>query len=226
MTDASLHTPAPAQILDRTAPDRALGGGPVPAFKRPLDVTLTTMLLVLGLPLMLCIAALVKLSSPGPILFRQTRIGLDDVPFQMLKFRSMYADAESRLEALQGQSDRDGVCFKIASDPRVTPLGRILRRLSLDELPQLLNVLKGDMSLVGPRPGLPSEVAQYTPRARQRLNALPGITGAWQVGGRADVSFDQMVEMDIDYIAQCSLRRDLHILLRTFRAVLDGKGAY
>lgn len=226
MTDISLHDTAPRLALV-SAPRRAIAAtAHVPAFKRPFDIVVTSAVLLFSVPVMLVIAVLVKLSSRGPVFFRQTRVGLNGQTFSMLKFRSMYADAEARLAEVQALSERDGVCFKIVNDPRVTPVGRILRRLSLDELPQLLNVLKGDMSLVGPRPGLPSEVAQYAPRDRQRLNALPGITGAWQVGGRADVSFDEMVEMDIDYIAQCSLRRDLHILLRTFRAVLDGKGAY
>lgn len=218
MTDVSLYQTALHQTRD--APRD------VPAFKRPFDVVLTALILLASLPLMLGIAALVKLTSRGPILFRQTRVGLNGETFSMLKFRSMYADAESRLAELQALSERDGVCFKIANDPRVTPLGRILRRFSLDELPQLLNVLIGDMSLVGPRPGLPSEVAEYGPRDLKRLAALPGITGAWQVGGRADISFAQMIEMDIDYIAHCSLRRDMSILLRTARAVLDGRGAY
>ena len=218
MTDVSLHQTAPHQT-------RAASRD-VPAFKRPFDIALTALILLASLPLMLCIAALVKLSSPGPVLFRQTRVGLNGATFSMLKFRSMYTGAESRLADLHARSERDGVCFKIANDPRVTPLGRILRRFSLDELPQLLNVLLGDMSLVGPRPGLPSEVAEYAPRDLKRLAALPGITGAWQVGGRADISFAQMIEMDLDYIAHCSLRRDMSILLRTARAVLDGRGAY
>ena len=198
----------------------------VPAFKRPFDIALTLAILLLAAPLMLAIALLVRLSGPGPVFFRQTRVGLGGAPFRMLKFRSMHADAEARLAELRALSERDGPCFKIANDPRVTPVGRVLRRFSLDELPQLLNVLKGDMSLVGPRPGLPSEVAQYGLRDRGRLDALPGITGAWQVGGRADIPFAQMVEMDLDYIATCSAAGDLRILLRTFRAVLDGRGAY
>lgn len=224
MTDVSLHQTAPRLTL--AAPALRRKKRSVPTFKRPFDVAVTSLMVLFSLPVMLCIAALVKLSSPGPVLFRQTRVGLGGQTFSMLKFRSMYADAEARLGELQALSERDGVCFKIANDPRVTPVGRILRRLSLDELPQLLNVLKGDMSLVGPRPGLPSEVAEYSAHDRKRLNALPGISGAWQVGGRADVSFEEMIEMDLDYIATCSLFRDLSILLRTFRAVIDGRGAY
>lgn len=209
-----------------TAPSRHWQDGTVPAFKRPLDMVLSLAILLALAPLMLIIAVCVRLSGPGPVLFRQTRIGLGGQPFTMLKFRSMHADAERRLSEVIGQSERAGVCFKLARDPRVTPVGRILRRLSLDELPQLLNVLRGDMSLVGPRPGLPAEIAAYDAHARKRLGGLPGITGAWQVSGRADLSFEDMVVLDLDYLQGCSLWRDLRILAATFRAVLDGRGAY
>jgi lipopolysaccharide/colanic/teichoic acid biosynthesis glycosyltransferase len=138
----------------------------------------------------------------------------------------MYLDAESRLEALRGQSDRDGVCFKLRNDPRVTAVGRILRRTSLDELPQLINVLRGEMSLVGPRPALPCEVAAYSAKARTRLAGLPGLTGLWQIKGRADVPFDAMIDLDIEYLRTCSFSNDLRILAATISAVTSGRGAY
>jgi lipopolysaccharide/colanic/teichoic acid biosynthesis glycosyltransferase len=182
---------------------------------------------VLGaLPLFLLIAAAVRVSSPGPVFFVQTRIGLGGEPFRMMKFRSMYADAERRRAEVAALSDREGICLKLRNDPRITPVGRLLRRWSLDELPQLLNVLAGDMSLVGPRPALPEEVALYPPDAHRRHAVPPGITGLWQVSGRADIGFSDMIALDLDYARRASLRLDLHILLRTFRAVTDGRGAY
>lgn len=138
----------------------------------------------------------------------------------------MYRDAETRRAALLADSDRNGICFKSKNDPRITPVGRWLRRLSLDELPQIFNVLKGDMSLVGPRPALPPEVAAYPVRAMQRLSVLPGIIGLWQVSGRAEIGFDQMVELDIDYARNGGLVTDLSILRRIFGAVFSGSGAY
>jgi len=175
---------------------------------------------------MLLVALLVLLTSRGPAFFVQTRVGRGGQRFGMIKFRSMYADAEARLATVQGQSDRPGLCFKRRDDPRITPLGRFLRRSSLDELPQLLNVLWGDMSLVGPRPALPAEVARYLAPARARLQGLPGITGLWQVSGRADLGFDEMVALDIAYLRAPSLCADLKILARTLTAVARGHGAY
>lgn len=195
-------------------------------WKRPFDLTLGLVILALLVPVFAVIAALVKLSSAGPVMFVQTRIGKDGTPFAIYKFRSMYMDAEARRAALLATSDREGICFKSKNDPRITPVGRWLRRLSLDELPQILNVLKGDMSLVGPRPALPSEVAAYPARAMQRLSVLPGITGLWQVSGRAEIGFDEMVELDIRYARNGSVWVDLIILLRTFEAVFSGRGAY
>ncbi|NKX43575.1 sugar transferase [Roseicyclus persicicus] len=202
------------------------GRAAIPAGKRMLDIAVSALMLLILSPLMLVTALAVKLTSPGPVFFVQTRVGLNGQTFGMIKFRSMYRDAEARRAALLAQSDRGGVCFKQKNDPRVTSVGRIIRRYSIDELPQLINVLKGDMSLVGPRPALPSEVAAYPAHALGRLAALPGITGVWQVSGRADVSFDQMVEMDIAYARSVSLRRDLAVLLLTIPAVLSGRGAY
>ncbi len=197
-----------------------------PVWKRPLDVCLTLFGLSAIWPVLLVVAMAVRLSSPGPVFFVQTRIGRDGKPFGMIKFRSMYADAEARRADLLAQSDREGVCFKSRNDPRITPVGRILRRLSLDELPQIFNVLRGDMSLVGPRPALPEEVRAYPTRAVGRLAVLPGITGLWQVSGRAEIGFDEMVEMDLAYAADGRLTTDLALLFRTFRAVLTGRGAY
>ncbi|WP_354001975.1 sugar transferase [Stagnihabitans tardus] len=199
---------------------------PVPAWKRPLDTALVLLGLTATWPLFLAIAIAVRLSGPGPVFFVQTRIGRGGRPFGMIKFRSMHADAEARRAALLAASDREGLCFKSRHDPRITPVGRILRRLSLDELPQLFNVLRGEMSLVGPRPALPEEVAAYPQTALERLTVLPGITGLWQVSGRAEVGFDEMVRMDLTYARDNRLTRDLAILARTFRAVVSGRGAY
>jgi len=194
--------------------------------KRAMDLGLVLMGAVVVLPVFVGIAAAIKLSSEGPVFFVQRRVGRNGKSFGMIKFRSMFIDAEAQRAALVVQSDRQGICFKIKNDPRVTPIGRILRRLSLDELPQLLNVLRGEMSLVGPRPALPDEVAAYPSYARERLDVLPGLTGSWQVSGRADLSFAQMVDLDIAYARRGSLMADLRILYRTIGAVLSGRGAY
>lgn len=194
--------------------------------KRALDLSLTSIGLVVISPLLVSTVAAIKLTSPGPVFFRQERIGKDGKPFRMLKFRSMYVDAEARRASLLSTSDREGVCFKRKDDPRITRAGRFLRRFSIDELPQLINVLKGDMSLVGPRPALPEEVARYSPYARKRLQAMPGLTGLWQVAGRADTGFERMVEMDIAYARSKTLALDLMLLALTFRAVFSGRGAY
>ncbi|SDJ78946.1 exopolysaccharide biosynthesis polyprenyl glycosylphosphotransferase [Aliiruegeria lutimaris] len=200
--------------------------GEVPLFKRPFDILAATAILLAIAPLLALIALSIKLGSRGPVFFRQERVGRNGSPFTMWKFRSMYVDAEARLAALQGASERDGVCFKMRDDPRVTAVGRLLRRSSLDELPQLFNVLLGDMSLVGPRPALPREVAQYSANDRNRLAALPGITGLWQVSGRADISFEEMIRLDLAYIRDCSLLTDLRLLLATVSAVVTARGAY
>jgi lipopolysaccharide/colanic/teichoic acid biosynthesis glycosyltransferase len=160
------------------------------------------------------------------VLFRQQRIGKDGKPFTMLKFRSMVVDAESQRAQLASLSDRDGLMFKMRDDPRVTKVGSWLRRYSLDELPQLMNVVAGSMSLVGPRPPLPEEVAQYGDDVRRRLLVLPGVTGLWQVSGRADLSWEESVRLDLRYVDNWSLASDLLILWKTGRAVLGGGGAY
>jgi exopolysaccharide biosynthesis WecB/TagA/CpsF family protein len=194
--------------------------------RRFLDVTVSAGALLALSPLIGLTALAIKLDSGGRVLFRQTRVGRDGKTFTMFKFRSMTTDAETRRAALLTTSDRDGVCFKSRNDPRVTRVGRIIRRFSIDELPQLLNVLRGEMAIVGPRPALPSEVAAYPKRAMGRLAVKPGITGVWQVSGRANIGFDQMVEMDIAYAASRNPLLDLVLIFKTFGAVVSGRGAY
>ncbi len=198
----------------------------VEAGKRAMDVMISgTALAVLGLP-MLAVGAAIRLDSKGASLFRQARIGRNGKPFPMLKFRSMHTDAEAGRAALVNTSDREGICFKARNDPRVTRVGRILRRTSLDELPQLVNVFKGEMSIVGPRPALPEEVAAYPEHALARLQKRPGITGVWQVSGRANIGFDKMIDMDLAYVRSRSLLLDVLLIALTFRAVFTGRGAY
>lgn len=194
--------------------------------KRLLDVTASGVLLMLSSPVLLVIAILVRLQSPGPALFRQERIGMGGRPFQMLKFRSMVVDAEDQLSGLAKQNEGSGVLFKIKDDPRVTRLGGVLRRYSLDELPQLLNIFSGSMSLVGPRPPLPREVEAYERDVRRRLLVKPGLTGLWQVSGRSDLSWQDSVRLDLYYVENWSLAGDLIIVLRTVRAVFRSTGAY
>lgn len=195
------------------------------ALKRALDLLVSSVLLVVLAPLYLAIALGIKLGSRGPVLFSQERVGQNQRRFDMYKFRSMVADAEALRGELESQNEADGPVFKIREDPRITRIGRFLRRSSLDELPQLLNVFVGHMSLVGPRPPLASEVAQYSWNQRRRLSVKPGMTGLWQVSGRSDVSFEQWVEMDLAYIDSWSLVQDFLILLQTFRVMVQGKGA-
>lgn len=196
------------------------------ALKRGLDLLISGAALLALAPLLVLAALAIRAESRGPVLFRQTRIGADSKPFTMFKFRSMYPDAEARRAALLAQSDRDGICFKARNDPRITRVGRLLRRLSLDELPQILNVLRGEMSIVGPRPALPDEVASYSDRAMGRLAVKPGLTGIWQVSGRADIGFERMIDMDLAYARSRTLMLDLMLIALTFRAVLSGRGAY
>ncbi|WP_435231066.1 sugar transferase [Pseudopelagicola sp. nBUS_20] len=194
--------------------------------KRVLDLMICAILFVAVLPIFVGIAMAVALTSKGSIFFVQKRVGLGGNVFSMYKFRSMYSDAETRRAELEQISDREGVCIKIKRDPRITPIGRFLRRWSMDELPQLINVVLGNMSLVGPRPALTCEVEKYPEYAHERHAVLPGITGLWQVSGRADVGFDEMISMDVDYVRCASLAMDVSILLRTLGAVLSGRGAY
>jgi len=194
--------------------------------KAILDRALAIAFLVAAAPVVGVAALAVRMSSPGPAFFRQRRVGVDGRPFTMLKLRSMYSDAEARRETLLAHSDRDGLMFKMHDDPRITPVGRILRRFSIDELPQLWNVARGDMSLVGPRPPLPEEVDGYQDQVFRRLHVRPGLTGLWQVSGRADLSWDESVRLDLRYVDNWSVAMDLHILWKTGRAVLGSSGAY
>ncbi len=196
------------------------------AIKRATDLILTLLLLVLLLPLMGIIALAIKLTSPGPMLFGQCRVGRGGRLFTAYKFRTMRVGAERELERLKHLNEASGPLFKIRNDPRVTPIGKFLRRTSCDELPQLWNVLRGEMSLVGPRPAIPSEVAQYEDWHRKRLEVSPGATGLWQVSGRSELTFDEMVMLDIYYIENWSPWLDLWILLRTIPTVLTARGAY
>ena len=196
------------------------------ALIRLTDIVLSGAALLLLLPLVLAIALIIKLDSPGPVLFYQRRVGKDGREFAFYKFRSMVPDAPGQLQILAALNERAGAAFKMRQDPRVTRVGRFLRRYSLDELPQFLNVLRGDMSLVGPRPALPSEVALYTPHQCLRLGVLPGLTGLWQVSGRADLSFERAVELDLYYIQHRSFWLNLRLLVLTVPAVLGGRGAY
>jgi exopolysaccharide biosynthesis polyprenyl glycosylphosphotransferase len=194
--------------------------------KRALDICVASVAIAATAPIMAAAAAAIKLDSPGPVLFRQTRVGKDGEHFPCYKFRSMYIDAEQRKLELMAKNEADGPVFKMKDDPRITRVGRVIRKLSIDELPQLFNVLKGEMSLVGPRPALPSEVARYTYDQIGRLHAIPGITGLQQVSGRSDVDFKRWVELDLQYISEQSIWKDLEILIKTIPAVLFSKGAY
>ncbi len=202
-------------------------GGVRHAVKGVLDRTLAGVALLILSPLLITITALVRCTSRGPALFLQERVGRDGRTFRMVKFRSMRTSAEDDLVELREQNEAaDGLLFKIREDPRVTPVGRWLRRFSLDELPQLLNVLTGSMSLVGPRPPLPSEVARYQGDVRRRLLVKPGLTGLWQVSGRSDLSWEDAVRLDLHYVENWSLGLDLMLLVKTARAVVKATGAY
>jgi exopolysaccharide biosynthesis polyprenyl glycosylphosphotransferase len=195
--------------------------------KRLFDIAASAVLLVLLLPVFGLVALAIRLESPGPILFRQTRVGRWGRLFTMWKFRSMYVDAEARKAALMAQNEMaGGVLFKMKNDPRVTKVGRFIRKTSIDELPQLWNVLRGEMSLVGPRPPVPAEVDEYSLSDRRRLEVIPGITCIWQISGRSEIPFEQQVELDVQYIESQSFWTDLKILLKTVPALLLGTGAY
>jgi exopolysaccharide biosynthesis polyprenyl glycosylphosphotransferase len=194
--------------------------------KAALDRSLGTLLLLVALPVIIASAIAVRVTSPGAPFFRQRRVGVDGQEFTLWKLRSMYLDAEERRAALLASSDRDGLMFKMHSDPRITRVGALLRRYSIDELPQLWNVVRGDMSLVGPRPPLPQEVDEYQDTVYRRLRVRPGLTGLWQVSGRADLSWDESIRLDLRYVDNWSVTMDLLILWKTGRAVLGGSGAY
>lgn len=194
--------------------------------KRLLDILLSIIGLILTSPILLWVALKIYLEEPGaPILFSQERVGKNKRTFTMYKFRSMCTDAEEKLENLLDKNEIEGAMFKIKDDPRITKIGKFIRKTSLDELPQLWNVLKGEMSLVGPRPPLPREVRQYSHHDEQRLLVKPGCTGIWQVNGRSDVNFKEMVAMDLQYVQQRSIIIDFKIILKTIWKMLYTKGA-
>jgi lipopolysaccharide/colanic/teichoic acid biosynthesis glycosyltransferase len=194
--------------------------------KRGIDVVGSMLLMVVLLPLLLVTALAVFVSSHGPVLYVHERIGRDGRPFRMLKFRSMRLEADEEREDVVHLNQATGPVFKIPDDPRMTRVGHVIRKLSIDELPQLVNVLVGDMSLVGPRPPLPDEYATYDLRERRRLSVTPGITCIWQVSGRSDLDFETWVQMDLEYIESWTLRKDLRLLVQTVPAVVSGRGAY
>jgi lipopolysaccharide/colanic/teichoic acid biosynthesis glycosyltransferase len=195
--------------------------------KRAFDfVASAAGLIILAIPFLI-IGIIIKLDDPeGGVFYSQTRLGKDGKEFRMWKFRSMVANADKLVDKLLEQNEVEGAMFKIKDDPRITKIGAFLRKYSLDELPQLYNILCGDMSLVGPRPPLPREVAEYTPYDMQRLAVIPGATGLWQVSGRSDVGFDEMVDLDIKYINSASIWNDIKILLKTVVIVIRPNGAY
>ena len=195
--------------------------------KGAFDRTVACLSLAVLSPLLVSIAVAVRMTSRGPVLFHQKRVGRDGKTFTMVKFRSMYTDAEDRLAELREKNvNADGLLFKMRDDPRVTRVGQFLRKFSLDELPQLFNIVAGSMSLVGPRPPLPSEVAQYGDDVRRRLLVKPGLTGLWQVSGRSDLSWEESVRLDLRYVENWSPALDLMILWKTAFAVLGRSGAY
>lgn len=194
--------------------------------KRLFDITVASSVIILASPIMLATAAAIKLESPGSVFFRQARVGKFGKIFYCYKFRSMSQDAEERKEELLDLNEVDDVMFKIKNDPRITRVGSFIRKVSIDELPQLFNVINGDMSLVGPRPNVPNEVNQYKFEQYHRLSVTPGITGLPQVSGRSNLEFKRWIELDFQYIEEQSLLKDIEILLRTIPAVLFGEGAY
>jgi len=212
----------PLAVLPTCAPT------PVPyaRAKRACDIALSLLLLLVAFPFMLVVALLVKLTSKGPVFYVSDRVGLAGKTIRFTKFRTMIVDADRLIAVLKSKNEKDGPIFKMKDDPRITPIGRFLRKFSLDELPQLWSVLTGDMSMVGPRPPLPREVARYDTRAMRRLSVTPGITCYWQVMGRSNLTFEEWLALDLKYIDEMSFWTDVKILLRTPVAVFGGKGAY
>jgi exopolysaccharide biosynthesis polyprenyl glycosylphosphotransferase len=206
--------------------ERPQGAAAVNGMKRAFDIACASALLLLLAPVMGMVALLVRLEDGGPVLFRQARVGRDNTLFQCLKFRSMVVDADEQFSSIAHLNETGGVLFKMAEDPRITRVGRAIRRLSLDELPQLWNVVRGEMSMVGPRPALPVEVARYDSDMRRRLRVRPGVTGLWQVSGRSDLSWEDTVRLDLYYVDNWSVVQDVAILLKTVRAVFRSEGAY
>lgn len=193
--------------------------------KRFFDICLSSAALVVLSPLLLAIAILIYLEDKGPVIYSQTRIGKDGRAFKLYKFRSMCVDADEKLKDLQKLNERDGPVFKIKNDPRVTKVGKFIRKTCIDELPQLVNIIKGDMSIVGPRPPLPNEVEQYNSYQKQRLLVVPGLTCYWQIQKGEETTFDEWVELDLKYIKERSILLDFRLILLTFKVILSGKGA-
>lgn len=193
--------------------------------KRFFDICLSSAALVVLSPLLLVIAILIYLEDKGPVIYSQTRIGKDGRAFKLYKFRSMCVDADEKLKDLQKLNERDGPVFKIRDDPRVTKVGKFIRKTCIDELPQLVNIIKGDMSIVGPRPPLPNEVEQYNSYQKQRLLVVPGLTCYWQIQKGEETTFDEWVELDLKYIKERSILLDFRLILLTFKVILSGKGA-
>ena len=208
--------------------DRPTYRGANRILKRSFDITGSVFLILVLSPVLLTVAAAIKLTGDGPVFFRQDRVGLNGEAFRMIKFRSMQVNAEARLDRLRDEPRDAGnvVLFKLRNDPRVTPIGRFLRRFSIDELPQLFNVVLGDMSLVGPRPPLRKEVDRYRDDERRRMLVKPGITGLWQVSGRSDLTWHESVRLDMYYVENWSITGDVVILWKTAKAVLSSTGAY
>jgi len=196
------------------------------ASKRLFDLVVGLLVSTLVVPIVPLIALMIKFDSPGPVFYRQDRVGRAGRRFRFYKFRSMYVEADRRLAELEGRNEQDGPIFKIKSDPRITPVGQFLRRSSMDEIPQLINVLRGEMSIVGPRPPLPAEVARYQPWHRRRLDVKPGITCLWQISGRSHIGFDEWMRLDMEYLRTRGLRTDLMIFAKTVPAVMARRGAY
>jgi len=195
--------------------------------KRLMDIVVSATAMIIFSPLFLIVALLIAIEDWGPVFYTQTRVRQHGEEFKFYKFRSMFINADKMKDALLSENESgDGVIFKMKNDPRVTRIGRFIRKFSVDEMPQMLNVLKGDLALVGPRPPLPKEVAQYTLAERKRLNVKPGLTCLWQIKGRSDIPFDQQVELDLEYISSSGIINDILIMIKTVPAVLLGKGAY
>ncbi|EME3582342.1 sugar transferase [Enterococcus faecium] len=194
--------------------------------KRGIDLVFSTVGLIVLFPLFLIVGFLIKIDSPGPIFFKQMRVGKNGSTFKIYKFRTMCFDAEEKLKSLKDKNEMSGKQFKIKNDPRITNIGIFLRKTSIDELPQLVNVLKGEMSLIGPRPALLEEVKEYSEYEKKRLSVLPGCSGLWQVSGRNNLTFDQMVELDLIYINNINFSNDLKIILKTLKVMLTNEGAY
>jgi lipopolysaccharide/colanic/teichoic acid biosynthesis glycosyltransferase len=194
--------------------------------KRALDIVVGIAVIILLIPVFPIIVIMIKMDTPGPVFFKQKRVGKNERVFEFLKFRSMHREAEKDRRNLQPYNEHDGPTFKIKADPRITNVGRFLRRSSFDELPQIINVIKGDMSIVGPRPQMPNEVEQYQPWHRKRLEVIPGITCYWQISGRSHIGFDEWMRLDMEYLRTRCMRTDLMIMLKTIPAVIARKGAY